>query len=279
MPYPPASSHASRISFLIPFRNAENTIARCLFSLPIKSEILLWDDHSTDKSIDIIREVRPNAKIYTSRERLSVGKMRSELYKYSSREVVIFQDADDYRFLSPTVRASFSVDKNTVVFSPLMTSEGVVKSYNDPITDLLLMTFQTNCLLWHRSALDKLTFTERSCWEYHMFYDALLAGVEVKYIDYFTAVYTGQGQYSKQFCLDQILERLSLVKQAVEDFSMTHAQYNRAQQALDVAHAHRKNMDNRCLVACFTSDEARANGTRCLSNCNQDNYGAQQGSR
>lgn len=101
------------ISVIIPFLNVDLYIEKCLESVinqeGVHLEIILVDDGSTDKSLEIVRrfmEVHKNIKLYTSKKR-GPGAARNCGVKYATGEYIAFVDADDvlskdiyYRMLS-----------------------------------------------------------------------------------------------------------------------------------------------------------------------------------
>jgi len=96
-----------RLSFIVPMFNAEPFIERCVRSIENQNlpnneyEILLIDDKSTDKTIDIVERLKEsNSSIYIikSEKKLGAGGARNLGIDYAQGRYLWFIDADDYIF-------------------------------------------------------------------------------------------------------------------------------------------------------------------------------------
>jgi glycosyltransferase involved in cell wall biosynthesis len=88
------------LSVVMPARNAEQTISAAVQSvlraLPKDSELLVWDDASSDRTMDIISAFRdPRVTVESSNESIGSGAARSRLLEHSDSRFVATADADD----------------------------------------------------------------------------------------------------------------------------------------------------------------------------------------
>jgi chlorobactene glucosyltransferase len=94
-----------RVSVLVPARNEENNIGRCVRSLLLQAyprlEILVLDDHSTDRTLNILRELQkeyPKLKVMQGQPLPGgwLGKHWAchQLFEASTGDFVLFTDAD-----------------------------------------------------------------------------------------------------------------------------------------------------------------------------------------
>tara|TARA_B100000963_G_scaffold316592_1_gene296506 strand:- start:3002 stop:3850 length:849 start_codon:yes stop_codon:yes gene_type:complete len=86
------------ISFYIPAYNAEKTIAKSITSIQNQSispdEIILIDDCSKDKTIEIVRSEYPNIKIFINKENMGLGYNRNLAIDKARNDIVAAIDAD-----------------------------------------------------------------------------------------------------------------------------------------------------------------------------------------
>lgn len=96
------SKYNSKVSIIVPFYNAANTLARCLESLVQQSydnvEIVLIDDGSTDHGASIAqRYVRLDSRIvFISQRNAGQAKARNNGISVATGKLICFVDADDY---------------------------------------------------------------------------------------------------------------------------------------------------------------------------------------
>ena len=83
----------SRISAVIATKNEENNIRQCLESVKWADEIIVVDDVSTDKTLDICREY--NSKIYVNDSKGSFHVNKNLGLDYSSGDWILSIDADE----------------------------------------------------------------------------------------------------------------------------------------------------------------------------------------
>ncbi len=90
------------ISCIIPMFNVEHYIKRTITSLRCQTysffEIIIMDDCSTDKSVDIVRDfvqVDPRIKLYISDHHIGAARSRNEGIRYAKGDYILFLDSDD----------------------------------------------------------------------------------------------------------------------------------------------------------------------------------------
>ena len=100
-----ASISKTKISVIIPARNEEATIGKCIIAIGAQNypanllEIIVVDDHSTDKTKEVtektLSEIKISSKIISNRENVH-GKKNAitEAIKNSSGELIVITDAD-----------------------------------------------------------------------------------------------------------------------------------------------------------------------------------------
>ena len=86
------------ISFYIPAYNAEKTIKKSIISIQNQSitpdEIILIDDCSKDKTVEIARSEFPNIKIFINKENMGLGYNRNSAIDRSRNDIIAAIDAD-----------------------------------------------------------------------------------------------------------------------------------------------------------------------------------------
>ena len=102
------------ISVIVPVHNGEANLRECLDSLVNQTlgieniEVILVDDFSQDKSIEIIKEYSsnyPSIKLIRHTTNLGCGPSRNTGLKYANGEYITFMDCDDYISLNAYERA------------------------------------------------------------------------------------------------------------------------------------------------------------------------------
>lgn len=89
------------ISIIIPIFNAEKFVEKCISSILNQQsgnyiyEIIIIDDCSTDKTIDIIKKFENKIKIYSTHKNSGPGVARNIGIEKSSYDWILFLDADD----------------------------------------------------------------------------------------------------------------------------------------------------------------------------------------
>ena len=90
-----------RVSAIIITKNAESTIRRCLESVAWTDEIVVVDSGSTDRTLDICREL--GAKLHQTPDWPGHGPQKNRALDRATREWVVALDSDEW--LTPELRA------------------------------------------------------------------------------------------------------------------------------------------------------------------------------
>lgn len=90
-----------RVSAIVITKNAESTIRRCLESLAWADEIVVVDSGSTDRTIEICREL--GAKVHQTSDWPGHGPQKNRALDRASGEWVISLDADEW--MTPELKA------------------------------------------------------------------------------------------------------------------------------------------------------------------------------
>lgn len=107
------SQHTSRlndlhsfqdVTFVIPTMNEEKNLLHVLPLIPAEAEIIIIDGHSIDKTIDVAKSLRPDARVFVQSGRGKGNAMRYG-FRQATRDIVITYDADGS--FSPTEIAHF----------------------------------------------------------------------------------------------------------------------------------------------------------------------------
>ena len=92
-----------KISIIVPIYNVELYLERCLDSIykirGVNKEIILVNDGSTDKSLEIARKyalIHEKETILITQENKGVSKARNEGLKVATGDYISFIDSDDY---------------------------------------------------------------------------------------------------------------------------------------------------------------------------------------
>lgn len=93
------SSYHEKISIIVPFYNAENTIKRCIDSILKQTyfnyELILVDDGSTDGSVEIIRQYKDARLKLIQQKNAGTGSARNTGIRNSTGLYYLFVDSDD----------------------------------------------------------------------------------------------------------------------------------------------------------------------------------------
>jgi glycosyltransferase involved in cell wall biosynthesis len=84
-----------KLSAVILTKNEEKNIERCLKSLDFCDEIIIVDDSSTDKTLEKIRKINPDAKILQRKLNNDFANQRNFGLEKSNNQWVLFIDADE----------------------------------------------------------------------------------------------------------------------------------------------------------------------------------------
>ena len=91
----------TKVSIILPVFNAEKTIKLAIDSILEQShqdfELLIYDDHSKDKTIEIIENYKDKRiALFKGKKNIGSLKSRNFLFKKAIGEFFVFQDADDF---------------------------------------------------------------------------------------------------------------------------------------------------------------------------------------
>lgn len=100
-----------RVSVVIPNRNNAEFIAECLHSVaddPAVGEILVYDDSSTDRSVERIQALAvPQLRLLRGTDRIGAHRARTEAVRAAANAIVCLLDGDD-RLAPGSVGAGFA---------------------------------------------------------------------------------------------------------------------------------------------------------------------------
>ena len=139
-----------KLTIVIPIYNSENTLFKCLDSIPKRKdiELICCDDCSTDTSWNILsnwtnnnRDKFNNIIIYKNEENIGVGKTKKSMYLKASGEYIITIDSDDFVLKEAYSRA---IDE---LYKPHKDNEMLVLDFckNDGIRN---NNYNTACASW-----------------------------------------------------------------------------------------------------------------------------------
>ena len=107
--------NTDKISAVILVKNGERTIAECLDSLCAFNEVVLLDNGSTDRTVEIASGF-PNVKVFCEPNFCGFGKMKNIAVNHASNDWILSIDSDE--ILMPEVVGkinSMQLNNNTVV--------------------------------------------------------------------------------------------------------------------------------------------------------------------
>lgn len=111
-----SSTKADDVSIIIPTKNEEHNLPYILPMLPPDAEVILVDGHSTDRTIELARKLRPDIIVLTQPGRGKGDAMRYG-FKQAGRDFIITFDAD----------GSFSTGEIDAFAAPLRKGYDLVK--------------------------------------------------------------------------------------------------------------------------------------------------------
>jgi glycosyltransferase involved in cell wall biosynthesis len=114
-----------KLTVTMPVFNAEETVrsamASTLRALPRDAKILVWDDASSDNTVDVIESLRDNRiQIHGGSDRLGGGAARNKLLSLSDSEYVASMDADDICFPWRFALQGHAIRNADVVFGTMV---------------------------------------------------------------------------------------------------------------------------------------------------------------
>lgn len=130
-----------KLSVLIPFYNAEDTIIKAIESIPDRDdiEVVAWDDGSTDNSNDVaFSTLTKNRNMFTfggTRENKGVAHAMNKLYDCAHGEYVVPLGADDYLLPDFATLVDDELDGTDMVYFDLRTNDGSILHLDDETKD------------------------------------------------------------------------------------------------------------------------------------------------
>lgn len=238
-------SNAPLVSILIPCHNAERWVAQSISSALAQSwpnkEVIVVDDGSTDRSLEIIRSFGNSVRVESGPNR-GANIARNRLLELAQGSWLQFLDADDY-LLETKVADQLASEPDPrsidVIYSP-MTIEpwhggqaskrtALPVSSTDPW--LLMARGQmpgTHAVLMRRSAVIEVGGwkpDQPCCQEHELFLRLLLAGKRFDYVPRAGAIYRhwSPNTVSNKDPSETVLRRLALIDTAEEYLTKTSA--------------------------------------------------------
>jgi len=144
------------VSILIPARNEENNIKRCIYSLIDQSyknlEIIILDDDSEDNTYKLAKEVSKNyefIRVHKGKEKISgwTGKNWAchQLSKYANGDFFLFIDADTKLQKNTIAEAVSEMNRNDIDLLSLFPNR-ITKTVVDKILSVTIGWFIFSCL-------------------------------------------------------------------------------------------------------------------------------------
>lgn len=107
--------------------NEERCIERCLSSVrELADEIIVLDTGSADRTLDIVKEKFPEAKVYTAKWTSDFATARNLMLEYSTNDWILQIDADEYLVDSPSDLKQLVQLLSQIPFEPLVISPTIV---------------------------------------------------------------------------------------------------------------------------------------------------------
>ncbi|WIH96292.1 glycosyltransferase [Empedobacter falsenii] len=135
-----------KISIIIPVYNGENNILNCYESInnqTIESlEIIFINDGSTDKSLDIIKEIKlkDDRVIIIDQKNQGVSSARNNGIKVATSEYIGFIDVDDIIYPEYYSKLLSNINNNEIIISNiLLEKDNVLKQKTSFLTTIKSM--------------------------------------------------------------------------------------------------------------------------------------------
>lgn len=106
-----------KITAVVLTKNEEKNIKRCLKSLDFCDEIIIIDDYSTDKTLDIVYKTCKNIKVFKKELKGNFAEQRNFAMSKAKNDWVLFVDADEEVTKNLKLRIkNLEFDKNDVFY-------------------------------------------------------------------------------------------------------------------------------------------------------------------
>ncbi len=283
--HPPSISTSPLVSILIPCFNAQNWVAAAIESALAQTyrniEVLIVDDGSTDKSLEVIQSFGDRVRWWSGPNH-GGNAARNQLLELSAGEWIQYLDADDWLMPSKVgdqIAATAKCEGADVIYAPVVMERhgnGQISTSLLPIPRphdpwILLARWylpQTGGPLWRRSALCDVggwAANQPCCQEHELYLRLLMAGRSLAYVEAAGAVYRfwGSGTVSTRNQRLVMEERLK-IEQRIETHllqtnAMTDARLDAVNQArFEIARAIWPSDRNRALEIVGLIDRSSA---------------------
>lgn len=189
------------ISFVVPSYNREDTIGRCLssiYSIKCDKEVIIVDDNSNDKTLEIVKKKFPKVKILRNKSNKGPAVSRNIGIKESKAEFIFFVDSDV--FLTKDILNKFLKYKNYDIMFPRIIFEDKTLMYPSNQKEENYLKASTVFLIKKKSLINNsLLFDEL----YYMveedtdfFIRCKLNGLKCKYAKEATAIHSNKSKTS-----------------------------------------------------------------------------------
>lgn len=169
-----------KLSIVIPVYNEKATILQVIAAVqtvPLDKEIILIDDHSTDGTREVLRELAaPNIRVFYHHCNMGKGAALRTGFQHATGEIVIIQDADlEYdprqypKLIQPILEGKADVvygsrfvtgDYRRVLFFWHMLGNKLLTLLSNMLTNLNLTDMETCYKVFRREILDRVTIEE-----------------------------------------------------------------------------------------------------------------------
>ena len=242
-----------RVSILIPVHNCRRWVARAIDSALGQTyratEILVLDDGSTDGSLDVIEQYRPDIQVESCANG-GQNRSRNRLTASSSGDWVIYLDADDELAPDAVARKLDHCSKADAIYGTVesATFDGVTKVQSTVRVaieneDPWVAAFEwrlpnTSAFMFRRSALTRVGQWDESvqvCTDYDLYFRLLLAGATLKAAPNAMSLYRhwSVAQAVHVNPLLRVSTRLRLLNRAAEALATTDRMTERRRHAFE----------------------------------------------
>ncbi len=189
------------ISFVIPTYNREDTIKRCLsniYSVKCSKEVIVIDDDSKDKTINIIRKKFPKVKIIKNNSNKGPAYSRNIGIKNTKGDYLFFVDSDVY--LTKDILKKFLKYKNYDILFPKIIFEDKTLMYPSNIKEETYLKASTVFLIKRNKIVKNNLFFDELYYmveeDTDFFIRCKLKGLKCKYVKEAIAIHATKSKTS-----------------------------------------------------------------------------------